>query len=198
MKSTGIRRAALACAAAVWAAAAAGPAQAEIKNAKDDSFLITFKQTIPAPPAKVFESIGKPNLWWNSAHSWSSNAANLSLPLEAGGCFCERWDGGSVEHGRVVMIMKNQVVRLASALGPLQGKSVSAMLTFSLKPEGAGTELSLTYLVNGASGSALDKSAGPVDHVVGEQFERLVRYVETGNPAAPAAPSAPATPATKQ
>jgi hypothetical protein len=43
----------------------------------------------------------------------------------------------------------------------------------------------LTYAVNGSSTSALDKSAAPVDGVLAEQFERLVRYIETGKAAAP-------------
>ncbi len=167
------------------AALFAGAARAEIKQSKDESFLIAFKQTVAAPPAAVYAALGKPNLWWSSQHSWSGNAANLSLPLEAGGCFCERWDAGSVEHGRVVMAMKNQTLRVATVLGPMQGKALTGMLTFSLKAEGDATALSLTYLVNGAPGSGLDKDAVPVDRVVGEQFDRLVRLIQTGS-AAPA------------
>lgn len=45
--------------------------------------------------------------------------------------------------------------------------------------------LTLICTVNGAIGSALDRSAAAVDHVLGEQFARLASYIETGKPAAP-------------
>lgn len=76
---------------------------------------------------------------------------------------------------------------MQTALGPLQGRAVNGVLTFQLKPEdkGAATTLSMTYVVNGASASALDKSAPAVDGVLGNQFARLVRFIETGKPTAP-------------
>jgi hypothetical protein len=45
--------------------------------------------------------------------------------------------------------------------------------------------LTLAYRVNGASGSALDKDAHAVDRVLGEQFARFTRLVETGKADAP-------------
>jgi hypothetical protein len=41
----------------------------------------------------------------------------------------------------------------------------------------------MTYVVNGSSASALDKSAPAVDDVLGEQFARLARFIETGRAA---------------
>src|SRR5690348_2391959 len=126
--------------------------------------------------------------WWNGQHSYSGNAANLSLKAEAGGCFCERWTDGEVEHGRVVMAMRDQVLRLQASLGPLQGRAVNGVLTLQLTPDdasgGRATLVSLTYTVNGSSASALDKVAPAVDGVLGEQLERLARYIETGKAAA--------------
>lgn len=121
--------------------------------------------------------------------SGSGSAANLSLKAEAGSCFCERWNDGTVEHGRVVMAIREQILRLQTALGPLQARAVTGVLTFQLKPEenvgGPATVLTLTYVVNGASTSALDKSAPGVNDVLGEQFARLVRFIETGKATPP-------------
>ena len=77
----------------------------EVKSATPDSMLIEFRYSISAPAAKVWESLKHPERWWPADHTWSGKRENLSLEATAGGCFCERWDSGSVEHGRVVMAM---------------------------------------------------------------------------------------------
>ena len=160
--------------------AAAATAEAEIKSAAADSFLVSYSQRVDAPPAKVYAALAMVDRWWDGGHSYSGNAANFSLQAQAGACFCERWNEGSVEHGRVVMAIRDQTLRLQTALGPLQGRAVTGALTFQLKPAETGTELTMTYLVNGAGGSALDKSAPAVDRVLGDMFARLVRFAETG------------------
>ena len=169
--------------------AAATEALAEVKSSASDGFVIVHSKRVDATPAKVYAALPAIDRWWNSGHTWSGDAANLSLKAEAGACFCERWKDGEVEHGRVVMVMRDQLLRLQAALGPLQGRAVTGVMTFQLKPDesagGRATLLTLTYAVNGSSTSALDKSAAPVDGVLAEQFERLVRYIETGKAAAP-------------
>ncbi len=87
------------------------------------------------------------------------------------------------------MVLRDQMLRLQSALGPLQAGAVNGVLTFQLAPDAksgsAATVLTLTYVVNGASGSALDKIAPGVNALLGEQFGRLVRFIETGQATAP-------------
>ena len=160
--------------------AAAAAAHAEVKNAAADTFLLSYSKRFDAPLATVYAALGMIDRWWDDEHTYSGSAANLTLQLRAGACFCEGWSGGTVEHGRVVMAMPGQILRIQTALGPLQGRAVTGVMTFQLKPDGTGTQLTLTYLVNGASNSALDKSATPVDGVLGEQFARLGRLIETG------------------
>jgi hypothetical protein len=108
----------------------------------------------------------------------------MTLEPVAGGCFCERWKDGQVEHGRVIMVMRDRFLRLQAALGPLQARAVDGVLTFQLQPDeasgGKATQLTLGYVVNGASGSGLDKSAPAVDSVLGEQMDRLATYVQAG------------------
>jgi uncharacterized protein YndB with AHSA1/START domain len=171
------------------AAIAPGGANAEVKSASSDGFVVVHSRRVDAAPERVYAALPAIDRWWNSDHTWSGDAGNLSLKAEAGSCFCEKWKDGEVEHGRVVMVMRDQILRLQAALGPLQGRALTGVLTFQLKPDegssGKATVLTLSYIVTGASASALDKSAAPVDGVLGEQFERLVRYIETGKPTAP-------------
>jgi uncharacterized protein YndB with AHSA1/START domain len=169
--------------------AAVCSARADIRTASSDAFVIAYSQRIDAAPATVYRALPAVDRWWTSEHTWSGNAANLSLKAEAGSCFCERWTDGSVEHGRVVMAVRDQTLRLQTALGPLQGKALNAVLTFQLLPDAkdgaAATLLTMTYVVNGASASGLDKLAPPVNEVLGEQFGRLVRFIQTGKPTPP-------------
>ncbi|MFO1307178.1 MAG: hypothetical protein U1F64_01870 [Burkholderiales bacterium] len=166
----------------VAGAALAGTAHAEVKAAAPDGFQLAFAERIAAPPAAVYAAIGQVERWWSPEHTYSGDAANLSIAMQAGGCYCERWAGGAVEHGRVILLLRDQAVRLEAPLGPLQGLAVSAVLTFALKPEDGGTALSVGYRVNGSASSALDKLSGAVDGVIGTQVQRLKRLVETGKP----------------
>ena len=172
-----------------FAAALSGASSAEVKTAGPEGFVIVHSRRVAADPAKVYAALAAVDRWWNADHSYSGNAANFSLKAEAGACFCERWKDGEVEHGRVIMAMRDQLLRLQASLGPLQSRAVNGVLTFQLKPEDASnakaTLLTLTYAVNGASASALDKSAPGVDSVLGEQLDRLTRFIETGKPTAP-------------
>lgn len=170
--------------------AAGRTAQAEVQTVASDGFVIAYAAHLDATAGRIYAALPALGRWWDSSHTWSGDAANLSLSADAGGCFCERWKDGAVEHGRVIMVKRDQLLRLQTALGPLQGRAVSGVLTFEIKPDqsaGNGTKtmlLTLTYVVNGASASALDKIAPAVNEVLGEQFGRLVRFIETGKPEA--------------
>lgn len=172
----------LASVALAWLAATV-PVHAEVRGATPDAFQILFNEKVAAPPSAVYAAIGQVERWWDGAHSYSGDAANLSLAMQPGGCWCERWAGGAVEHARVIMLLKDQVVRVEGGLGPLQNLAVSAVLTFQLKAEDGGTALAVGYRVNGSSASGLDKLAPAVDGVIGAGVQRLKRYVETGKPA---------------
>jgi uncharacterized protein YndB with AHSA1/START domain len=176
----------LATLAALILACSAAPALAEVKEASADHFQLAFTATITASPTKVYALLPHVEKWWSAEHTWSGDAANLSLKPEAGGCFCERWQGNSVEHGRVIMALKDQTLRLDSALGPLQEFALKGTLGFHLTAmENDETEMLVDYRVNGSSASGLDQFAPAVDEVLGMQLERLLRYIDTGNPEAP-------------
>lgn len=177
--------------AALFALAFAGGAHAEVAESAADGFLVKWSVTLKGDPKRAWAALGQPQLWWDSEHTWSGKASNLSMKAEAGGCFCERWDGGNAEHGHVVMALPGQLLRLDAALGPLQEYALKGVLSFWLKPAGDDTTLDLEYRVNGAQTSGLDAFAPKVDQVIGAQVERLRRYLATGSPELPVAPPPP-------
>jgi len=168
--------------AVVLAIVTAGPAGAEATQVSASGFLVTASHELKAPPPRVYAALGEIERWWNPAHSYSGQAANLSLARQPGGCFCERWGAHGVEHARVVMALEDRMLRLEGALGPLQALAVNGALTFTLAPKDGGPSLVVTYRVAGNEGSGLQQLAGPVDGVITEQVRRLVAYVETGKP----------------
>jgi hypothetical protein len=90
------------------------------------------------------------------------------------------------------MAMPGKMLRLRTALGPLQEHALTGILTFFLKNENSATTLTVEYRVNGASASGLDQLAPNVDEVLGAQVDRLRRYIATGNPEAPVEPASDA------
>jgi uncharacterized protein YndB with AHSA1/START domain len=172
-----------ALAAAIAAMTISGTARAEVVDSGPQHFRIRIVQQVAAPPDRVWKALGEVGRWWSSEHTYSGDAANMTMPLTAGACFCETIPGGgSVRHGVVALAWPSQgMLRLEAALGPLQDEGVAGALTFLLKPTDGGTELTTTYNVGGVRDYAL-KAAPVVDKVIGEQAARLKRYVETGNP----------------
>ena len=138
----------------------AGLAHAEIKQAAADGFFLAYSAPLETTTAAAYADLVQVQKWWNGEHTFSGKAANLSLKPEAGGCFCERWTGGSVEHGRVIMALPGKLLRLDTALGPLQEFALKGVLSFWLREDDYGkARIELEYRVNGASASGLDQFA---------------------------------------
>jgi len=79
--------------------ACATSAHAEVKQAAADGFLIAFSEPTTATPAKAYAAVTAIPAWWDSEHTWSGKASNLSLKAEAGGWFCERVRVHHLENG---------------------------------------------------------------------------------------------------
>jgi hypothetical protein len=77
----------------------------------------------------------------------------------------------------VIYARPGQQLRIAGALGPLQGEAVVGTLTWSLKAAGGGTEITQRYVVGGYVAGGADKYAGPVDQVLAQQLASFVRSV---------------------
>jgi uncharacterized protein YndB with AHSA1/START domain len=129
----------------------------------------------------VWQAISQLPQWWNDQHTWSGKASNMVLELHAGGCWCERWgEGRSVLHGQVVWVQPGLAVRLSAALGPLQELGVAGVLTLVTSQQEGKTFLRMTYRVSGAPEAGLEKLAPAVDHVLADQFQRLLERVAAG------------------
>jgi len=161
------------------------PARAAVIDAAANGFSVVEKTHISASPDKTYAALVTPARWWSSKHTFSQDAANLSLDPVAGGCWCEKLaNGGTVQHLVVVQAVPGKTVVMRGALGPLQGLGVEGAMTVSLKSVMDGTDLSLTYNVGGYLHDGLASWAAPVDGVLGEQLTRLKAFVETGSPEA--------------
>jgi len=148
-----------------------------------NGFVVRHERIIEAPAARIYDSLlGQIGSWWNPQHTYSGDSKNLSIDPRPGGCFCEQLPGGGVEHMRVVYLKRNEMVRLAGGLGPLQASGVSGSMTWRLSPVANGTKLELVYSVGGYVAGGFDNIATAVERVLGEQADRLKRFVETGSP----------------
>lgn len=154
-------------------------AQAEVTHSSDAGFTVQHRVVLNWGPATAYAHIVNIADWWNPAHTFSGDAANLSIAPYAGGCWCEQWDRGqgthSVRHMTIVNAQPGKLLRAVGGLGPLQGVAGSGVMDFVLKPgEQTGfTELTLTYQFGGYAPNGLSNWARPVDQVIGEQVQRL-------------------------
>lgn len=164
---------------------------AEVLDSSPAGFTVRSVRTIAAPPEVVWKKlpadIGR---WWDPEHTWSGDAANLSLRAEAGSCFCEKLPpDGSVKHMEVVLAWPRKTLRLVGGLGPLQSEAVHGVMSFDFEKVEGGTKLTMTYTVSGHRKGGVDLFLPPVERVLGEMVERFATFVETGKPVRPAAPA---------
>lgn len=166
----------------------ASPLQAEVVQKSDAGFVVHGESTIARTPLEIWTSLVAPAKWWDKAHSWSGESANLYIDAQATGCFCELLPvakdapagtrRGSVEHMHIIFSDPGKLLRMSGALGPLQGEAAHGTLTVSLKPAGAATMLSWEYVVGGYLRLPVDQIAPAVDGVLKEQFAHLAAVLE--------------------
>ena len=170
--------------AAVAAALLASGAYAAVVDSSPTGFQVKETAEIAAPAAKVWAALGEVGAWWDSQHSWSKDARNLTLELKAGGCWCEGGlpGGGAAHHMTVLMAMPQKLAVFDGTLGPLMMSGATGHLIWQLAEKDGRTTLTQTYYVGGYFPGGLDKLAAPVDGVLTEQLGRLKAYVETGKP----------------
>lgn len=157
---------------------AAAPASASVAAATDTAFVVEQKLAIAAPPARVWDALVHIGGWWEGAHSYSGDAANMTIDPRPGGCWCEKVGNGGVEHMRVIYVAPGSTLRLAGGLGPLQAVPVNGVLTIEIKPAGTGSEVAVTYGASGYMPGGLGAVAPMVDAVLGAQWAALKRAAE--------------------
>jgi len=163
------------------------PAFAEVKSQSETGFVVGHTAEVLAKTDDVWKRLLVPKDWWNPAHSWSGKTDGFYIDAQAGGCFCELLqdkaaDGsikprGSVEHMRVLFTDPGKVLRMSGALGPLQSEAMQGTLTIAMEPlkGGAGTKISLSYVVGGYMRYKVADIGPAVDAMLGDQFQRLIK-----------------------
>jgi hypothetical protein len=157
--------------------ASASPAAAEVVSASSNGFEVRQTVNLVVPPAEAFDAFRNIGAWWDPEHTYSGDAANLSLALVPGGCFCERLPkGGGVEHMRMAYIEPGKHVVLTGALGPLLYEAVTGVMDVQVKTIAGGAQLTLDYKAAGFAKGGADKLAPAVDSVLAAQMKRYRAY----------------------
>ena len=169
---------------------AAAQGFAEVTKSDVHGFVSAHEVEIAAPPERVYQAlVAEVGDWWDPAHTYSGDAANMSFN-EFPALWERLGEEGFVHHMAIDMVRPPRTLRLRGGLGPLQTLAVVGSMTFDLEAtqqagQGDGpkaTKLAYRYVVNGRE---LQDWAEPVDRVMGQQLERLRHYVETGEPTPP-------------
>jgi hypothetical protein len=158
---------------------AANPTPAEVVSSAPGGFEVRETVHVASSTDKAYAVLLTPSHWWNSEHTYSGNAANLTLDARAGGCWCESLpDGGSVQHMTVVYVAPGKALRLRGALGPLGSMAVDGVMSWSVKSAAGGSDIVLSYAVSGMSPQGFDSLSKAVDQVLAEQIGRLKKLLE--------------------
>ena len=171
-----------------FAAAIASPVSAEVINTNATGFVTRDEAVVEADTKAVWLALITPATWWNSAHTWSGDAANLTMKPQAGGCFCETIPEdpdpevisfvGSVEHMRVIQAFPERALRMRGGLGPLQSEPATGVLTIALTElEDGNTRIVWEYVVGGPMRFEIPQIAMAVDGVMSEQLAGLAKQL---------------------
>lgn len=153
---------------------------AEVKSVADSGFEIVHVLSVTAPPEAAYAAFLNVGSWWDGAHSYSGNAANMTLDARPGGCFCEALPatGGGIEHMRVVYVAPGAAIRLRGALGPMQEEGADGALTVQFESVAGGTRITLRYVAGGYVRAGMRAVAPAFDRVLAGQVARLKTYID--------------------
>ncbi len=162
-------------------AAASATAGAEVLAIGEGGFHLKLTRTLADSPERTWQTLLAVGGWWSDAHTYSGRAANMTIEPRAGGCFCERFEGGEVEHLRVAYVSgeARQLV-MTGGLGPLLWQGAGGSLAITLKPAEGGTLVQWEYRVSGFEPKGWEATAPRVDAVLAEQLDRLAAKVASG------------------
>ncbi len=164
-------------------ALAGQPARAEVVVKADNGFVVRVAARTTALPVDAWKALVAPASWWSAQHTFSGDAANLTLDPVPGGCFCEKLPlpkdaakgerAGGVQHLRVVYANPYKALRLTGALGPLQSEALQGTLTITIKPLDGGSRILFEYVVGGFMRYPVDEIAPAVDKMLSAQLAAL-------------------------
>jgi uncharacterized protein YndB with AHSA1/START domain len=111
--------------------------------------------------------------WWHPSHTYSGDAANLSLDVRPGGLWKEEWDGGSVAHGHVLFVQPGSTLRLEAPFGPLQSIGAYTIWTITITATDEGSVVVFDEVSTGPPTADMAGLAPAVDRVKAEAIGRL-------------------------
>jgi hypothetical protein len=155
----------------------ASPASAEVVSAGPTGFEVQEVVNLVVPQPNAYAAFGQIGRWWNKAHTYSGDAARMSLQLRPGGCLCEPLDGGGgIEHMRVTYLKPGEQIVLTGSLGPLLYQATAAVMDVKFERIAGGTRVTMNYRAAGFAKGDGDKMAPLVDQVLAEQMKRYRVY----------------------
>ncbi len=148
-------------------------ANGDVVASTPDHYTLKQEAISSLSPDQVWQKLIQPNTWWHPDHTYSGKSKNLSLVPEAGGLWREDWDGGSVFHGSVLLVIPGKQIRLNAPFGPLQELGVNVVWTITISAHKDGSKIVFDEIANGTNASKLDTIAPAVDFVKTEAIKRL-------------------------
>ncbi|GAA4723569.1 ATPase [Sphingomonas lutea] len=151
----------------------ATPASADVVGASSNGFELAYTVNLTVKPDVAYSAFANVPAWWNADHTYSGDSKNLSLALNPGGCFCERFPkGGGIEHMRVTYVDPGKRIVMTGSLGPLLYDATSGVMDIQVKSQAGGSQLTLNYRAAGFAKGNAAASAPLVDKVLADQLRR--------------------------
>src|SRR5260221_11308121 len=150
-------------------------AKPDVLDSSSNGFTVKATVQIQAAPKDVYRQlIHNVGDWWNSAHTYSGDAHNLSIDDKPTGCFCEKLPNeGSVRHMEVVSLMPGKALGMTGALRPLQNIAATGNMRVQLSASERGTKREFAYPGTGYLPADVKAWDLPVNSVLPEQFTRV-------------------------
>ena len=150
--------------------------QAEVLATGANGFNLKVVTTSSARPEQAYLAFTQIDKWWDPAHTYSGDAANLTLTITPGGAFVEALSGVGLE---LAYVLPGEEIRLLGGLGPLQPMGLHGALTIQFKAHAKGSEITMLYNVSGFSEQGPQSLAPIVDRVQAGQMQRHAAYADT-------------------
>jgi len=153
-------------------------ASAAVKDSSPSGFTIENSTVVPVNATTAWAAlVNDVDRWWPKDHTWWGQESKLTIDPRAGGCFCEISGERQAQHLQVVFADPPKLLRLAGALGPMQGMGLSGVLEWRLRAADGGTRITVWYRTGGYSPEDLRNLAPVVDRVQRLQLGDLANYL---------------------
>lgn len=145
----------------------------EVLFLAETGFITEHRIQVSADRETTWNAFIQAGKWWPADHTWWGDANGLTIDAFAGGCFCEKSGDKSAEHMRITLVDTHNSMRMTGGLGPLQGMGMYGALDWTFEANDQGTQVTMTYRVNGINPDGFAELAPIVDQVQGIQLGGL-------------------------